>query len=451
MKKILLVIYLTMLTGFSLSAQTHSQMDLPLQIINLDEARVLALANSRPLQRFEMEIRRSILDERNQLYTMLPQISAGYSASMNFMRDWEFVNPVDTLSLGADFSITQIIFQGGQTFIQRAINKISTESIRKNALAEYFDVLDAVDNAYYAVLESAATLEAEESSLQTAILGLSIAEIRHANGMINIGDYLRALAEKEMRENSRNQARRNLTMNMNRFKALTGITEAVELEPIDFNIYETVIMRLASISDEDADLLFAAFWNLLVSSNPTLANAALSAQSAELNLTNTRRDFSPTISATLFSTDISFLPSYNATSRSGVAIRGSIPIDFWVLNDRIERSRIGRDIANLNFTNTEISLEQELQNALFNLFSQAGSVLSARRSLQYTERLFESVVERYRLGQSSVSDLTEATTLFINSRNSYTRASYGFLQNLSRLRSLCALGDKGQLLEILLQ
>ncbi|MDR2542928.1 MAG: TolC family protein, partial [Treponema sp.] len=439
MKKILVVICFAMLSISGLSSQT----------INLEEARTLALANSRSLARYEMAIRSSLLDERNQLYNLLPQVSAGYNASMDFVRNWEFVNPADTLRTGASFSITQIIFQGGRNFIQKAISQISTEGVRKDALAEYFGVLDAIDNTYYAVLEATATLEAEESSLQAAVLGLSIAEIRQASGMINQGDYLRALADKESRENSRNQARRNLTLNMNRFRTLTGITGAVELEQINFEAYEDVITRLAVISDEEVHKLFDEFWEIIVVLNPNLAKASLSNQRAELNLTNTRRDYAPTISATIFSTDMSFLPSYNATGRSGVTIRGTIPVDFWVLNDRIEKSRISRDLTVLDFASAEISLEMELHNALLNAISQAGSVLSARRSLEYTEKNFEFIMERYRLLQSSVSDLTEATTLFINSRNSSTRVSYSFLQSLSRLRSLCAMDDEQRLLEIL--
>jgi len=384
---------------------------------------------------------------------MLPSVSAGYNASMDYLRDWEFLNPVDTLTARANISISQVIFQGGKSFIQRAINSISTESIRKDALAEYFNVLDSIDNAYYAVLESTAALEAEESSLQAAVLALSMAEIRHASGMINQGDYLRALANKETRENSRNQARRNLSLSMTRLRTLTGITEPVELEPVDFTIYEDVFKRLVGIQDDEADSLYAAFWNILAAANPSLVRAALNSQRAQLNFSSIARDYAPTITATVSSRvlDYSTANGFNNPGSTGsLTISGTIPVDFWVLSNRVERSRNDRDLALLNYTTTESSLEQELQNALFNLFTQAGSVLSSRRSLEYTERHFEYVMERYRLSQSSVSDLNEASSLLISSRNSLNRATYSFLQTLSRLRSICALDDENELLRILL-
>jgi len=425
------------------------------QTLSLEQARTLALASSRSLAKYEMAIRSSVLDERNQLYSMLPALSADYSASMSYLKDWSFVNPLDTFNTGASFSVTQIIFQGGKSFIQKAIASIATESVRKDALGEYFNVLDTVDNAYYAALEAQAALEADESSLKTAEIGLSIAEIRQSSGMINAGDFLKAQAEKESRVNSRNQTRRSLALSVAKLKSLTGIAAGsqIELLQIDFSSYEEVLSRLANISDEQAALLFEEFRKILAASNPSLAKAALNSQRAVKNLSLTKRDFSPVLSASIFSTGLSYSTEngfINAGS-GGVTLKGSIPVDFWITANKIEKNKIARDNAAIDYANTETSLETELQTALLNAFTQAGSVLSSRRSLEYTEKHFEYVMERYRLSQSSVSDMTDASSLLINSRNSHIKASYGFLQTLSKLRSLCAISDEEKLLQLLLK
>ena len=421
------------------------------QTINLEQARELALANSRSLARYEMAIRSSILDERSQLYSMLPQLSAGYSASANYLKDWEFVNPIDNIAAGATFSISQVIFRGGKSFIEKAISAIGTESVKLEAREAYFTVLDSIDNAYYAVLEAKATLEDRETSLKASVLGLSIAEIRYSSGMITQGDYLEALSGKETSENSFNQARRDLTSRMSRFKTLTGITDNVELEQIVFDEYENLILHLAGISDEQADALFENFWEIITASNLSLAKAALDNKAAEKRFTLSKRDYLPTIRATVFSTGLSFLPSFKAASTGGISITGDIPIDFWVLKNRNEQSRISYERSLLAYEDIEISIEQNLQAALFNLFSQAGTVLSSRRSLEYTERRFEFVMQRYRLLQASVSELNDATSAFITSHNRLNSASYSFLQGLSTLRSMCALDDEEKLLELLLR
>jgi outer membrane protein TolC len=270
--------------------------------------------------------------------------------------------------------------------------------------------------------------------------------------MINQGDYLRALADKEGRENSRNQARRSLAMNMARFNTLIGITTTHELEQINFDAYENLILRLTGISDEEANGLYGRFWKNFAQANPSLARAALNRQRAEKNFSLSKRDYSPTISATVFSTGLNYSAAngFTHSSGGGISIRGSIPVDFWVMANRVEKNKISRDSAELDYIGAEVSLENELYSALINIVAQAESVLSSRRSLDYSEKHFEYVMERYRLSQSSVSDLGEASSLLINSRNNHIKARYGFLQGLSKLRSLGAVDDEEKLIKILM-
>ena len=438
--------------SFFLGAGLFAPLALDAQTLTLEKARTMALSNSRSLAKLNMSIRGSLIDERNQLFSMLPSPSASYSASVDYLeKDSGFVNPADTFNSSLTLSVTQKIFEGGKSFIQREIGKIATESVRKDMLSEYFNVLDSADNAYYAVLEAAATLEAGESSLQAAVLSLAVAEIRQANGMINQGDYLKALADKETRENSRNQTRRTLALNMNKLKTIIGVSENIELEQINFDAYEGLILFLAGISDEDAQSLYERFWGIIVKDNPSFAKAALGKQRAEMNHTLTKRDLAPVISATIFSTGFNYSAArgYSNSLTGGVTLRGTIPIDFWVFSNKLKKSEIALESSNLDYLGAEISMETELQSSLLSVFAQAGSALSSRRSVEYAEKHFEFVMERYRLSQSSVSDVGEATTLLITNQNNLIKARYGFLQSLSKLRSLSAIDEEARLLEIL--
>ena len=444
MKKIVFAVCFNIL-GICLFAET----------INLEQVRTLALLNSPSLQRSNLAVSNSLLNERNHLFSMFPSISARIDASVSYLdRDWEFVNPQDTFSSSVGLSITQTIFAGGKNLILRDINAIATESARREALAEFFNVIDSADAAYYAVLEAAATLEAEESALQTALFSLSMAELRLANGMINQGDYLRALADKEVRENSRNQARRNLALSITRLESLIGLTNLPPLEQIDFSKYEELILHLGNITDGQIAALFSNFWMIISAANPSLARTALNIQTAENNLSLAKRDFAPSLSATFSLPSIGYSTSNgfgNPSNAGGFSITGTIPLDFWVMNNRVERNKIAVESATLNYINAETSLEIELYGVLLNIISNAESVLSSRRTLEHVEKHFEFVLERYRLQQSSVSDLQEASTMLINSRNNHTRALYGFLQSLSRLRSLGAIDEEETLINILMR
>ena len=442
MRKRLLCSFL-FLAGFSLFAET----------VNLEQVRTLALQNSKSLAKYNLAIRGTVLDDRTLLYSNLPSLSLGASASMSLWsaaRAAPIENPFDTFSAGASVSLSQKIFEGGKSVIQKAINNIASESARKDALAEFFNILDSADSAYYAVLEAEAALEAEESSLASAATSLAMAEIRYSGGILNQGDYLKALAEKESRENSRNQARRTLSLNIIKLKAITGPLDLEELEQIQFSKFEELIERLGTISDEEADTLYVEFWNLLVQGNPSLAKAYLSRDRSEKNLSLSKTSYLPSLGAS-FSTGLNYTQG-NGLEMSGgrVSLSASIPIDYWVLANNVEKSRIARDSAMLDFLNAEINLETELYSALLNVFAYAGSFISTRRSLEYAEKHFEYISELYRLSQSSVSEYGDAVTLLLTSRNNHIRASYGFLQGFSKLRSLAAIDDEERLTFFLL-
>ena len=66
MKKVILALSVIVLTHTIAFAE----------IINLEQARILALANSRSLAKYNMAIRSSVLDEKNHLFSMLPSLSA---------------------------------------------------------------------------------------------------------------------------------------------------------------------------------------------------------------------------------------------------------------------------------------------------------------------------------------------------------------------------------------
>ena len=420
--------------------------------VSLEQVRSLALANSRSLAKYDLSIRSTALDEQSRVYSNLPSLSLGASASMSL---WSaenaapIENPFDTFRAGASFSVSQRIFEGGKTLVEKAINELKSESARKDALAEYFNVLDTADSAYYAVLEASATLEAAESSLMTVMTSLSIAEIRQATGMLNQGDYLKALADKESSENSRNQARRNLSLAITKLKAITGFPGAIEPEDIDFSGYEGLIGHLGNSSDEDSDLLYSEFWKHLSVSNPSLAKASLARSQAEKSVSLSKRAYSPSLSAS-FSTGLNYTQA-DGLQRSGgsLSLSASIPIDFWAKANSVEKSKIAMESSALDYMGRESDLETELQSALINILTQAESVISSNRVLEYAEKHFEFIMERYRLSQSSVSELGDATTLLITSRNSQIKARFGFLQGLSKLRSLIAIDDEEKLLDML--
>ncbi|MDR0602565.1 MAG: TolC family protein [Treponema sp.] len=417
-------------------------------VLTLEAARTLALANSRSLAKYGLAVRAGVLDERSRLYSNLPSLSlqAGAGAGVKAMQEKTIRDAIEgSISL----SVSQKIFEGGKSFIYRRVAAINTEMARNEATAEYFRILDETDSAYYGVLEAAANLLTAESALETAELSLSMTEIRMQGGMADRGEYLKALSDRETEESSRNRARRDLSLGRTKLQALTGLAELPEAGAVDFGDYEDLITAMGAAGDGGISALSGALWNRAVSANPGLLNAGLSGRNAEYDFSLAKKDFLPSVSAS-FSAGLDFSSGGPEFSPGRFSLSGSIPLDFWVIANNTKKKRLVRDDAVLDYGDAVSSLETELKTSLFDVISQAETVLSSRRALEYAEQHFEYTMELWKLSGTSLSELSDASALLNTGRGRLIQAEYAFLLGLSKLRSLCGIPDEEELKMLLL-
>ena len=401
--------------------------------LDLETVRNLALANSRSLARYNLAVESAHLDEKLQKYSVLPSLSLGASASANILGE---VSLKDSLSTGASFSLNQQLYNGGKNGLLKSINRMAAGIARQEALAEYFAVLDAVDAAYYGALEAGAALDASDAALEAAVLALATAEIRLESGMIEYGDYLQALAEKEAKETARNQARRDRTLGLVTLKNLTGLADLSPLEELGFEAWEEIIQKLAGLSEEEAAAFLKGFRETATANNPALVKAALADSRAEQAVSLAKRDYLPSLSVGV-SGGLTYSLMNGFDRPSGrLSLSASIPLDFWVTRANVDKKALARTEAGLERQNAEVSLDLEIQTAVLDLITQAMSVLSSRRADEYARRHYEQVLEQYRLSRASVAALSDAAALAGSNRTQYIKARYGFLRNLSQLRSL---------------
>jgi outer membrane protein TolC len=419
--------------------------------LGLEQARTLVLAGSRNVALSDLAVRNAILEERAALYAMLPSLSADAGGSVSLWNArGETAGIADTLGASLGFSVSQGIFRGGKGPVQRAISAIGSAMARQDARAAYFDALKAADDAFFGVLEAAAGLEAAESSLENAVLGLSIAETRFLSGTVGRGDYLSALAEKESKENERNRARRDLTLSREKLKRLAGLAELPELGTVDFARTGELLSALAGASDGEIAALGRRLREMVQARNPSLARSRLAGLQAEKGLSLAKRDYAPGIGAS-FSTGLAWDQTGGLRHTQGrLSLSGSIPLDFQVTANNVERKRIARDSAALTCLEAESLLELETEAALLDAAAQAGSVLSAGRACEYAEEHFSLALERFRLSQGSVPELSDAAALLQTNRAWLVRSRYGFLRSLSALRSLGAFASDAELAALLL-
>ena len=415
--------------------------------ISLEDARALALANSSSLAKYNLALESARLEEKTRVYGLLPSVSLGVSASGQI---WGDTNLADSLRTGASFSVSQKLFDGGKNGYRKAINAINTEVIRQDALAAYFAVLDEADNACYELLRAEAAAETAQAALETAALALSMAELRLESGMISRGDYLQALADQGTRETAWNRALRDLSVSREALKTITGLGETPEVQALDFGAYEDLLRFVSGLSRDSIAVLTENFTAVAQANNPGLLKSNLQLQAAERNVGLAQRDYLPSLSAGI-STGINYSATGGMSYSGGsLSVSGSIPLDYWVIGTAVEKQRIARTEAALNYRDAENALAQEIQAALLDLAAYALSALSARRAEDYARQNYEYNLELYALSQASVSTLSSAAAQAISSQTDRAAAEYGFLGGLSKLRSLGAFESQDDLVSLLM-
>ncbi len=418
------------------------------ETLTLDDVRNIALSNSRTLQRMNLSVQSSVLNEKQQVFEYLPSLSLGASASALL---WGERSIQDSFDAEVTINVTETvpIWNGGKNSMLREINKIAVEITRKEALAEYFSVLDSADNAYYGALEAQASLGSANLSLENSALALSIAEIRREGGMVSITDLLQAQADYESKKSGQNQAKRNLALALAELKSITRLDEISNLQAVDFTSYESIIEKLSTVSDEAINNMQAELWNILSTNNPDYASAVLTFQRAEKNTSLASKDYFPSLSAG-FSTGVGY--SYRngfKLSDGRLSISASIPLDFWVTANSVQRSRIAQQQSTLDFEDAVNRFGISVQTGILDCVAQAASVMSSQKALEYAEKHYENVLELYRLSQNSVSDLSNASMLVNTNRNQLISAQYNFLLCLSNIRSLGAFESDQQVIDLL--
>jgi outer membrane protein TolC len=416
--------------------------------ITLEDARSLALANSSSLAKYNLNLESARLDEKTRVYGLLPSLSLGVSASGQL---WGEPELADSLRTGASLSVSQKLFDGGKNSYRKAINAIAAETVRQDALAAYFTVLDSADSAYYELLKAEAAAETARAALETVALALSMAELRLQNGMISRGDYLKALADQGNRETALNRALRNLSVSRETLKNITGLGEIPEPQAIDFDAYEGIIRFLSALPEDSIAILMENFSAAAKANNPGFLKSSLQLQAAERNVGLAKKDYLPS-----FSAGVSAGINYSAAgglsySGGGLSLSGSIPLDYWLIGTAVEKKRLAQTEAALNHRDAENTLGVDIQTALLDLAGYALAAQSARRADEYARQSYDYNRELYSLSQASVSALSEAAAQAVSSHAERLAAEYGFLDGLSKLRSLGAFASQDEVIDLLMQ
>jgi outer membrane protein TolC len=415
--------------------------------LTLDEARTLALANSKTLAGFNLSTESAALAEKLQFYNSLPSLSLSSTASVS--TPTSAASTADSLDSDVEVSISQTLFQGGKNLFLAAIDRISSSIAKETARAEYYSVIKQIDSAWYSLLEARAARDAASAAIDSANLSLSIAKVRYESGAVSTTDYLEAEAEAEAKQTALSQAKRNISVYALTVSALTGLNTLPSITPIDFTLYETLITRLVAYSDSDTAKFIDNLRSVVLANNPDLAKATLTNTKAEKAVSLAAAEYFPTVSASVTGGVNYTVPDGISSPSAKVSLTASVPLDVWKTGVSVASSKLAQRQSALSLSDSRQTVGISMQTAVYDCISEAQSVVSSAKALEYAQKHYENVLALYRLASASTSNLSDASSLVSTNTTNLISARYNFLSGLSAIKSLSALDNDAKVLDLI--
>lgn len=413
------------------------------ELLTRDSVRNLAVSRSSTLQRVLASVDAALLQEKIQGYSLSPSLSASAGAGLTYPT----ADAAQGLHGSVGLTVTQTIYDGGRSAIMSAIDSLATRMAREEARTEYLAVLEAADTAFSGVLEAAASLDAARSDWEAARTHQGLAAARLEAGIITRSDYLKTEAETAAAHTSVSQAQGKLSVAYAKLSSLTGLSLPLSLQSAEPAGMTDLVQRVADFTPDQTASLIARVQQAVAEANPTLAKADLARQKAQGSTSLAKAEYLPDLSASLANTAAYSSGAFAAGGSLSLSV--SIPLSFWVTRAGVSAAQISEKQAGLDLQETRRSLELDVQAAVHDLVSSAGSVVSSGKALAYAESHREAVLEQFTLSAASSSELSDAAALTSASRTQLISARAQFRADLTTLRTLAALETDDLLIRLI--
>ncbi len=359
----------------------------------------------------------SKLDEGDyELLKFLNESMGGGETSKIVMQD----------QLNANIQISQLIFSG-QYWIGLETAKIGRQMAEKNIQLTELDVRENVINSYYMILVAGNLLkiiQENESNLKEVQ--------QHTENMYKVG-----LSEKTDVDqiginlsqiiNSKKSMERNLQLNYTMLKFWLGIAPGSEVK-----LTETLDELLNQVERKS---LMATQMDL--TNNPTYQIMLSQEDMGEKNIDMTKWAFAPTVSGFYSYTEKILKTAFDLSPKNMAGINMSIPIYGGgskkaqvsmakIELDKIQRSKI---LLEEQLVLQERQLTFEKNNAFENYMTQ-------KENVKVAARVYQSINNKYKQGQLSSLDLTQANSNYLQAENNYTTSILQLLQSELQLDKL---------------
>lgn len=403
------------------------------QVITIEDAIEIALENNYQLKQAENNLSISELQELSAKADFFPSLNANVNRGLNIGRRFDtettgqFVD-VTTNNLSASLSSNIDIFNGFANINNLRRSREITASREELLQRVRENVIFSTASSYLDYLLSSQLLEIAKENLQTSQSQLEQIEAQVEVGsrpMVDLLNQESLVANNELdlvnRENEVDLARLSLI-------------RILQIDPL--GEYEFVIPDIGQGSAVPINYDLGELVGAALENRADLRSEQRAILAEEYQVKVAKAQYYPTISgsASIRSnySDLSML-SYtdqffdqNVARSFGISL--SIPI-FNRLNARtnVEIQKINLKNAELGLENTRLQVIQEVNQAYRDYLARVKEVESTQRALDAAERAYETELQRYEVGASTLIELSLANNAYVQAQASQAQATYRFI------------------------
>ena len=335
-------------------------------------------------------------------------------------------NPIVYQRAAGGVTLSQLMTDFGRTRALVSSADFSARAAASNESASREDVLLAVDEAFYHALASQAILSVAQQTVAA----------RQATA-----DQVRALTEAKLRSEldlsfanvdlqQANLLLLNASNDNQESQAALNAILGGEL-PVVYTLIDETPAAPAPAPEDAAPLLQLAF-----QSRPDLASLNLQASAAE-RFSQAERDLvRPTISALGVAGDTPVRADQITTSWYGAAgVNVSIPIfNGSLFSARANEAKFRAQAADQSVKQLRQTIARDVTDTVLEAQSGFQRIDVSRQLLEQTNSAFDLAQTRYKLGLSSIVELSQAQLAQTQAQIAYASARYAYQQTLAELR-----------------
>lgn len=328
--------------------------------------------------------------------------------------------------LNAKFQVSQLIFSG-QYWIGLETAKIGRQIAEKNIKLTELDVRENVINSYYLILvtENLLTIMQENES--------NLKEVqKHTENMYNVGlaestDVDQIGVNLSQIINSKKSMERNLQLNYTMLKFWLGAEPGTEIK-----LAQTLDEVLSQV--EGKSLTPA---ELDLTNNPSYQIMLSQEDIGEKNIDMTKWAFAPTISGFYSYTEKIMKTGFDLSPKNVAGVNMNIPIFGGMTKKaQVSKAKIELDKIQRSKTLLEEQLTLQERQLTFEKNSAFENYVTQKQNVEVADRVYQSINNKYKQGQVSSLDLTQANSNYLQAENNYITSVLQLLQSVMKLDKL---------------